>query len=97
MKEVFFAHNTENERKPREVTRSSAVFYFRCNSFMNTEIHFLNYWIIKRGISDVKQILTLRNLDGKLIKSFGKYRNNGERIAALVFFMCWVEKYEANF
>ena len=33
----------------------------------------------------------------KLIKSFGKYRNNGERIAALVFFMCWVEKYEANF
>ena len=33
----------------------------------------------------------------KLIKSFGRYTNNGERIAALVFFMCWVEKYEANF
>jgi hypothetical protein len=70
MKEVFFNHNTENERKPREVTRSSAVFYFRCNNFMNTEIHYLNYWVIKRGLSDVKQIIKLRNLEGKLVESF---------------------------
>jgi asparagine synthase (glutamine-hydrolysing) len=33
----------------------------------------------------------------KLIKSFGQYKNNGERIAALIFFMCWIERHEANF
>ncbi len=33
----------------------------------------------------------------KIIKSFGGYRNNGERIAALIFFMSWAERYNANF
>jgi len=70
MKKVFFNHNTENERKPREVTRSSAVFYFRCDQVMKTEIHYLNYWRIKRGLSDIKRCITLRNLDGQKIKSF---------------------------
>jgi asparagine synthase (glutamine-hydrolysing) len=33
----------------------------------------------------------------KLLKSFGRYRNNGERVAALIFFICWVEKYKPKF
>ena len=33
----------------------------------------------------------------KLLKASGKFRNNGERIAALVFFMCWVEEFKPNF
>ena len=33
----------------------------------------------------------------KLLKASGKIRNNGERIAALIFFMCWVEKFKPNF
>ena len=70
MKQLFFAHNTENERTPREVTRSSAVFYFKCTEEVNTEIHYLNYWIIKRGISDVRRKITLRSLSGQVVASF---------------------------
>ncbi len=70
MKQVFFTHNAENERAPRDVNRSSAVFYFKCTDEINTEIHYLNYWIIKRGISDVKRRVTLRSLSGEVFASF---------------------------
>ena len=33
----------------------------------------------------------------KLLRSSNTYRNNGERIAAIIFFMCWVERFSPNF
>ena len=33
----------------------------------------------------------------KLINSLGATRNNEERVAGLIFFMCWVERFKPNF
>ena len=65
MKQGFYAHNKENERETKLITRSSAIFHFICNENINTEIHYLNYWLIKRGVSDIIRHITLRNMDGK--------------------------------
>ena len=64
MNKIFYAHNNENERVSKIVTRSSAIFYFQISESLNTELHYLNYWLIKRGVSDVKRKLTLRDMAG---------------------------------
>ena len=33
----------------------------------------------------------------KLIKSLGPSYNNEERVAGIIFFMCWLEKFKPNF
>ena len=63
-KPAFFAHNLENKRDKRMVTRSSAVFYFVQTEIISTEIHFMNYWKLKRG-SKVLLNVSLRHMDGK--------------------------------
>ncbi len=65
VKSSFFQHNMENERAPRVVTRSSAVFYFIQSESVNTQIHFMNYWKEKRG-TQVSIKITLRGMDGTI-------------------------------
>jgi len=57
-------------RKP--VYRSSAIFPFILSKKLNTNIHFLGYWLIKRDIKEVKVLVTIRNKKGKIFKQFKK-------------------------
>ena len=73
MRELFYKHNAENERKvPSTVTRSSAVFYFKNSHDVKTEIHYLNYWQIKRGVSSIKRRVTFRSMCGEKLFCFEK-------------------------
>ena len=58
-------------RKP--VYRSSAIFPFILSKKLNTNIHFLGYWLIKRNIKEVEILITIRNKKGKIYKQFKKY------------------------
>ena len=63
---AFFKHNHESERGMREVTRASAVFYFRRTAQMRTQIHYMNYWHEKRGLDCITRRLTLRDMAGTM-------------------------------
>jgi hypothetical protein len=65
-RESFFKHNHENERGSRQVTRSSAIYYFASRPDFRTQILFLNYWKEKRDIA-VRMRLTLRSMDGLVV------------------------------
>ena len=67
---------------------------FEINSFLNNTI-WRDYFYQK--ISDADPEIFNKRFIFNLLKSSGRYRNNGEKIAALVFFMCWVERYQPNF
>jgi asparagine synthase (glutamine-hydrolysing) len=69
-------------------------FSIPINSFLNNTIWHEYFY---QKISDADPEIFNKNFIFKLLKSSGKYRNNGEKIAALVFFMCWVERYQPNF
>ena len=56
-----------NVRKP--TLRSSAIFPFIINDYMNTKILFLGYWLIKRNIKEIKVKIHLRTNTGKLISN----------------------------
>ena len=67
---AFFSHKSHERRGPKLVSRTSAVFYFVSAPGVDgvrTQIHFLNYWREKSGISALTQRLTLRALDGRTI------------------------------
>ena len=69
-------------------------FSIPINSFLNNTIWHEYFY---QKISDADPEIFNKKFIFKLLKSSGKYRNNGEKIAALVFFMCWVERYQPNF
>ena len=48
--------------------RSSAIFPVINNKFLETNIMFLGYWLIKRKILEVSILITLRNQKGMIIK-----------------------------
>ena len=48
--------------------RSSAIFPVINNKFLETNIMFLGYWMLKRKILEVTILATLRNQKGKIIK-----------------------------
>lgn len=66
-KQSFFKFNEDVLRDPIEVTRSSAVFYFCHDDKMTTQIHFMNYWLQKRDVVDIKMRITLRMMSGETI------------------------------
>ena len=47
--------------------------------------------------SDADPYIFNKNSIFKLINSLGATRNNEERVAGLIFFMCWVERFKPNF
>ena len=57
---------TDTLRKP--VYRSSAIFPFILEKNIDTKIIFLSYWFLKRKITEVSLLITIRNIDGKIIK-----------------------------
>ena len=73
MKQIFYAHNNENERSARYVTRSSAIFYFKSGKKVKTELHYLNYWLIKRGLTDVRRRVTFRDMAGIVLLTLNDY------------------------
>lgn len=56
----------------RPVYRSSAIFPFILNKKLNTKIHFLGYWLIKRNIKEVKILTKIRGKKTKVLKQFTK-------------------------
>ena len=74
IKKSFFSHN-EAPNAPT-VNRSSAVFYFRENDEITTQVHFMNYWLEKKGISNVTLKLTIRDMSGKACLTVEKFIDN---------------------
>ena len=69
-------------------------FSIPINEFLNEPI-WMDYFYQKVSDSDA----TIFNKDYifRLLRTSNSYRNNGERIAAIIFFMCWVERFTPNF
>ena len=64
----FFKFNEDLLRvKQPVVNRTSAIFYFCHNDNMTTQIHFMNYWLIKRDFVDISCDITLRTMKGEMI------------------------------
>ena len=61
-----FGEKTVDTRKP--IFRSSGIFPVKKNHYINTNILFLGYWHLKRNITEISSVVTLRNKDGKSIK-----------------------------
>ena len=62
---AFFKHNEPTLNV--DINRSSSVFYFYESSSINTQIHFMNYWLEKRNNKDILLKITLRNMEGIII------------------------------
>jgi len=60
-----FGETLDVNRKP--VFRSSAIFPAIQTDFYTTNIMFLGYWLIKRKISEITILITLRSKEGKII------------------------------
>ncbi|MFC5405005.1 hypothetical protein [Cohnella soli] len=54
------------DRKP--TLRSSAIFPVFQSEGLSTRICFLGYWMVKRGISEIHSVLTLRSDKGRIIR-----------------------------
>jgi hypothetical protein len=61
-----FGEKLDPIKKP--TFRSSAIFPVINNKFLETNIMFLGYWLIKRKILEVTVLITLRNQKGVIIK-----------------------------
>lgn len=61
-----FGEQIKDNRKP--VFRSSGIFPVVKNSNYSTQILFLGYWLIKRDISEVSSVITLRDKSGNILK-----------------------------
>ena len=61
-----FGEKIQDTRKP--VLRSSGIFPVVKNSTYSTQILFLGYWLIKRDISEVSSVITLRDKFGTILK-----------------------------
>lgn len=67
---AFFEHNKLANTPTKLVTRSSSVFYFQETRDFRTQIHFLNYWLEKRGVSDVEMTVTIRDMCGTTLGTY---------------------------
>ena len=65
MKKALF-RETPGVSKNYNTNESSAIFYYRSDSKVNTTISFLNYWKMKRQI-DVHLMATLRRMNGDIV------------------------------
>ena len=61
-----FGEQVQNTRKP--IFRSSGIFPVIKNSFYSTQILFLGYWLLKRNISEISSLVTLRDQSGNILK-----------------------------
>ena len=59
-----FGEKQNLTKKP--VLHSSAIFPVVQNEFYTSSLHFLGYWLLKRNISEVTLVLTLRNSTGQI-------------------------------
>ncbi len=66
----FFKHESIRDNL-KIINRSSALFLIKYSKKDNiyTDFHFLNYWLIKGNLKNVKIKITVTNLDGKKILS----------------------------
>lgn len=73
LQSTFYKKNTII-RKP--VFRSSAIFTYCINNKINTKILFLGYWLIKRNISQITVLVTIRDEIGNIIKRYNEEINS---------------------
>jgi len=60
-------NNSYNYKLRKPVFRSSAIFPFIVNKQLNTSVHFLGYWLIKRNIKQITILISVRDIKGNLI------------------------------
>ena len=60
-----FGEKQNLTKKP--VLHSSAIFPVVQNEFYTSSLHFLGYWLLKRNISEVTFVTTLRNSTGQIL------------------------------
>jgi len=60
-----FGEKQKLTKKP--VLHSSAIFPVVQNEFYTSSLHFLGYWLLKRNISEVTFVSTLRNSTGQIL------------------------------
>ena len=60
-----FGEKKNLTKKP--ILRSSGIFPVIQNESYTTSIHFLGYWLLKRNISEVTLVITLRSSDGQVL------------------------------
>ena len=60
-----FGEKQNLTKKP--VLHSSAIFPVVQNEFYTSSLHFLGYWLLKRNISEVTFVSTLRNATGQIL------------------------------
>jgi hypothetical protein len=78
MKKSFFKHHKDILDKKTKITRSSTVFYFKSSKDFSTQVHFMNYWLEKRGNSDITMKISLRSMSGTtLIQNQTKLQKRG--------------------
>ena len=77
---IKFEHSQRGDFKNLEYKptfKSSAIFFFICNNYIDTKISFLNYWSIKNFNHNVSCLYTLRNQKGKkILRDFFKIKKN---------------------
>ena len=61
-------------KKP--ILRSSAIFPVVHNDNYSSSIHYLGYWLLKRNISEVTLLITLRDSDGNTLLRKSEYIND---------------------
>ena len=61
-----FGEKLDSIQKP--IFRSSAIFPVINNNYLETNVTFMGYWLLKRNISEVSILVTLRDNKGKIIK-----------------------------
>jgi len=60
-----FGEKPNTVKKP--ILRSSGIFPIIKNENYTSSIHFLGYWLLKRNISEVALLITLRSSDGNIL------------------------------
>lgn len=65
--QIFFKFKKE-EQNQRPILRSSGTFYFSVSEDKDTELHFMNYWKLKRSLEGLEFRLSIFEMNGDLIQ-----------------------------
>lgn len=66
LQKIFISQRDNFNANFGDVIRSSAIFYYQYGADFQTTITFMNYWLVKRGIT-VTILASLRDMSGQLI------------------------------
>lgn len=65
--ETAMGKTTQKNIIPKPIFRSSAIFPVLQQEGITSQILFLGYWILKRNITEIASVITLRNCEGEVL------------------------------